>query len=130
MIDHTGIGVTDFVKSKDFYVQALGPLGYELRKQLDKAAGFGAVVRDDASNPGGSFWIHEGQPASPRSHIAFKARNRSEVDAFFKAALSAGGRDNGAPGVRQHYHPHYYAAFVFDPDGYNIEAVCHLPSTA
>ncbi len=130
MIDHTGIGVSDYVKSHAFYVSALAPLGYEVRKQLDMAAGFGAGALESGDDPGGDFWIHAGSPASPRTHIAFRARNRSEVDAFFAAALAAGGRDNGAPGLRELYHPHYYAAFVFDPDGYNIEAVCHLPPAA
>ena len=79
----------------------------------------------DAGDPGGEFWIHQGTPSTPRVHVAFRARNRAEVDAFHRAALAAGGRDNGGPGLRPQYHPHYYGAFILDPDGYNVEAVCH-----
>ncbi len=77
--------------------------------------------------PKPDFWLHEGPPQTPRVHIAFRARTRAEVDAFHAAALAAGGRDNGPPGVRAHYHLDYYGAFVLDPDGHNIEAVCHTP---
>jgi catechol 2,3-dioxygenase-like lactoylglutathione lyase family enzyme len=127
MIDHTGIRVADLESSKRFYEQALAPLGYTLRKEFPGAAGFGVPAGHGQSlDPGGDFWISCGEPYTPRPHIAFSAASRTAVDAFYEAAIAAGGRDNGPPGLRLLYHPSYYAAFVFDPDGYNIEAVCHL----
>jgi len=92
--------------------------------EFEGAAGFGARqgVGDD---PGGDFWIGAGEPQTPRTHVAFRAANEEEVDEFYRAAIEAGGTDNGAPGERPHYHEGYYAAFVRDPDGYNIEAVFH-----
>ncbi len=127
MIDHTGLNVSDFRKSKDFYLRALAPLGYQVIKELpaqiapDGAMGMGAPPKAD-------FWIAGGKPQSPPLHVAFRAASRADVDAFYKAALAAGGRDNGPPGIRAHYHPNYYGAFVRDPDGHNIEAVCHDPA--
>ena len=121
MIDHTGIGVRSIAKSKAFYREALAPLGYELLMEFEQAAGFGIAPKPD-------FWIGEGTPNVPPIHVAFRAETRAQVDAFHKAALAAGGRDNGPPGVRAHYHPNYYGAFVLDPDGHNIEAVCHSPA--
>ncbi|GLU33220.1 VOC family protein [Trinickia caryophylli] len=125
MIDHTGLQVSDFEKSKRFYARALAPIGYELIREVPAAvtgsvdvAGFGEGGKPD-------FWIHSGTPNVPPIHVAFRARNRQEVDAFYAAALAAGGTDHGAPGIRPHYHPNYYGAFVLDPDGHNIEAVCH-----
>lgn len=120
MIDHTGINVSNFEKSKEFYANALAPLGYQLVKEFEaiSAAGFGIGRELD-------FWIGQGEVNTPRIHIAFRAETREMVQAFYKTALEAGGRDNGAPGLRTHYHPNYYAAFVLDPDGHNIEAVCH-----
>jgi catechol 2,3-dioxygenase-like lactoylglutathione lyase family enzyme len=119
MIDHTGITVSDFERSKAFYEKALAPLGYQLIMLLPGAgAGFGIPPKPD-------FWISPGVPQVPPVHIAFRADTRAEADAFYQAALAAGGRDNGAPGLRPHYHPSYYGAFVLDPDGNNIEAVCH-----
>ena len=120
MIDHTGVGVTDIAKSKAFYRAALAPLGYEVVMEWEQGAGFGVPPKPD-------FWIGEGTPNPPPIHVAFRAESRQQVDAFFAAALAAAGRDNGAPGLRPHYHAHYYGAFVLDPDGHNIEAVCHLP---
>ncbi len=127
MIDHTGVVVSDFQRSKTFYQQALAPLGYQLLMEFSAAAtgsidvaGFGEPATPD-------FWISCGTPNSPTIHIAFRAANRALVDAFYQAAMAAGGRDNGAPGLRPHYHPDYYGAFVLDPDGHNIEAVCHDP---
>ena len=127
MIDHTGLTVADFARSKSFYARALAPLGYELLMELSAAvtpdtdvAGFGVRPKPD-------FWIVGGRPNTPPVHVAFRASSRALVDAFHKTAIAAGGRDNGAPGVRAHYHPNYYAAFVLDPDGHNIEAVCHDP---
>ena len=125
MIDHTGLTVSNFGKSKAFYASALTSIGYELIMELPAAitghgdvAGFGVPPKPD-------FWIAGGTPNSPPIHVAFRVSNRGMVDAFYRAAVSAGGRDNGAPGLRPHYHPNYYGAFVLDPDGHNIEAVCH-----
>jgi catechol 2,3-dioxygenase-like lactoylglutathione lyase family enzyme len=127
VIDHVGLQVSDFQRSLRFYTQALAPLGVSMVMQVTKeesggyeGAGFG---RDGKP----SLWIGTGGPTSPRVHIAFVATTRAAVDRFFDAALAAGGVDNGAPGVRAHYHPNYYGAFVLDPDGHNIEAVCHRP---
>jgi catechol 2,3-dioxygenase-like lactoylglutathione lyase family enzyme len=120
VIDHIGVGVRDYDESVAFYSAALGPLGLELvaeTGQDNRAAGFGYKGRDD-------FWIHEGRPAG-RSHIAFEAQSHEQVDAFHSAALEAGGRDNGAPGIRQEYSDTYYAAYILDPNGNNIEAVFH-----
>jgi catechol 2,3-dioxygenase-like lactoylglutathione lyase family enzyme len=119
MIDHTGIEVSEFARSKAFYEKALAPLGYTMLKQWETFAGFGVAPKPD-------FWIGLGKP-SDRIHIAFRAASRSVVDAFYAAAIAAGGTDNGPPGVRPHYHEHYYGAFVRDPDGHNIEACCHDP---
>jgi catechol 2,3-dioxygenase-like lactoylglutathione lyase family enzyme len=128
MIDHTGIRVVDVERSKAFYSQALAPLGYSILHQFPGAAGFGIAEGDGrALDPGGDFWVILDEPSVPRNHIAFSAANRAAVDAFYAAAIAAGGKDNGAPGIRTMYHPAYYAAFVYDPDGYNIEAVCHAP---
>jgi catechol 2,3-dioxygenase-like lactoylglutathione lyase family enzyme len=127
MLDHAGFPVSDYVRSKAFYLQALAPLGYVLVMEVQQdendspAAGFGVGGKPD-------FWIGgEGGLQRP-IHIAIAAQNRAAVDAFYRAALAAGGKDNGAPGLRPHYHPNYYAAFVLDPDGHNIEAVCHTPA--
>lgn len=120
MIDHTGVAVSNFAKSKAFYAAALAPLGYAVLMEFEQFAGFGIAPKPD-------FWIGEGTPNVPPIHVAFRAESRGQVDAFHKAALAAGGRDHGAPGLREHYHPNYYGAFVLDPDGHNIEAVCHTP---
>ncbi len=119
MIDHMGVNVSNFEESKQFYLAALNPLGYELIKEFDGMAGFGVGGEDD-------FWIGVGEINTPRIHVAFRAESRERVNAFYDAAIKAGGKDNGAPGLR-HYHPNYYGAFVLDPDGHNIEAVCHNP---
>ena len=121
MIDHTGLNVSDFAKSKAFYRAALKPLGYEALMEGEGFAGFGVAPKPD-------FWIGEGAPNVPPIHVAFGAGSRAQVDAFYKAAMAAGGRDNGAPGLRPQYHPNYYGAFVLDPDGNNVEAVCHAPA--
>jgi len=129
MIDHIGFPVSDYARSKAFYTKALAPLGYSLVMEVGgdvteshaPAAGFGAGGKPD-------FWIGgEGGLEKPL-HVAILAKDRASVDAFHRAALAAGGKDNGAPGLRPHYHPNYYGAFVLDPDGHNIEAVCHAPS--
>jgi catechol 2,3-dioxygenase-like lactoylglutathione lyase family enzyme len=128
MIDHTGISVSNFEKSKKFYTEALKPIGYKLLLEFPvsitgttNVAGFGEPPKTD-------FWIGEGTPNDPRVHIAFRVSNRSLVDAFHQAALAAGGKDHGAPGLRPQYHSNYYGAFVLDPDGHNIEVVCHEPA--
>jgi catechol 2,3-dioxygenase-like lactoylglutathione lyase family enzyme len=128
MLDHIGIDVSDIARSRQFYTAALAPLGYAMTKDLGTATGFGVASGPRASaDPGGEFWLAQGTPHAPLPHIAFNAGSRAEVDAFHAAALAAGGQDNGAPGIRERYEPNYYAAFILDPDGYNIEAVCHRP---
>lgn len=127
MIDHTGLAVSDFEKSKVFYKTALAPLGYSVLMELPAAVTGGTDVAGFGEPPKPDFWMHSGSPNKPPIHIAFRARKRAVVDAFYKAALAAGGKDNGPPGPRPHYHPNYYGAFVLDPDGHNIEAVCHDP---
>jgi catechol 2,3-dioxygenase-like lactoylglutathione lyase family enzyme len=127
MIDHIGFPVSDYKRAKVFYTSALAPLGYSMIMEVtqeqtghDLAAGFGADGKPD-------FWIGcEGGLNKPL-HVAIAARDRAAVDAFYKAAIGAGGRDNGTPGIRTRYHPNYYGAFVLDPDGHNIEAVCRAP---
>jgi catechol 2,3-dioxygenase-like lactoylglutathione lyase family enzyme len=128
LIDHVGFAVSDYERAKAFYAKALAPLGYVLIMEVGgkdnpsghPAAGFGAGGKPD-------FWIGgEGKLEKPL-HVALLANDRAGVDAFHKAALAAGGRNNGAPGLRPQYHPNYYGAFVLDPDGHNIEAVCHAP---
>lgn len=128
MIDHTGIDVSDPHKSRTFYERALAPLGYAVLMQVPIEYTKGAVVLGLGVAPKPDFWLHEGSPQTPRIHIAFRAKTRAEVDAFYRAALEAGGTDNGPPGPRPHYHANYYGAFVLDPDGHNVEAVCHEPA--
>jgi catechol 2,3-dioxygenase-like lactoylglutathione lyase family enzyme len=129
MLDHIGLSVSDFARAKAFYEKALAPLGFFVMMEVTKAdsggayegAGFG-----ESRKP--TFWIGSGGALSGRLHVAFVAKNRAAVDAFYKAAIAAGATDNGPPGLRPHYHPNYYGAFVLDPDGHNIEAVCHAPA--
>jgi catechol 2,3-dioxygenase-like lactoylglutathione lyase family enzyme len=119
---HAGLEVGDFAASRDFYERALEPLGFGVVMEFGEGyAGFGIAGRP-------SFWIRQatGQASGP-THIAFHATDRARVDAFHAAALAAGAADNGPPGTRAHYHPTYYGAFVLDPDGNNVEAVCHGP---
>jgi catechol 2,3-dioxygenase-like lactoylglutathione lyase family enzyme len=125
MIDHTGVGVTDFQKSKEFYRKALAAIGYELIAEFPAAVTGSTAVAGYGEPPKPDFWINEGVPNKPAVHVAFRVATRNLVDQFYAAALAAGGRDNGAPGPRPHYHAAYYGAFVLDPDGHNIEAVCH-----
>ena len=121
MLDHISISVRDFALSKTFYLAALGPLGYSLLMEYgDSVAGFGEDMKPD-------FWLKPGASSGP-IHLAFATSERAVVDAFYQAALAAGATDNGAPGPRPEYHPNYYGAFVIDPDGNNLEAVCHLPA--
>jgi catechol 2,3-dioxygenase-like lactoylglutathione lyase family enzyme len=125
MIDHTGINVKSLALSKKFYESVLATIGYEVRLETDSAVGFGSMERSQGDDPGGDFWIVSGEPSVPRNHIAFRAASIAQVVAFYEAALAAGADDNGAPGLRPHYHTNYYATFVLDPDEYNIEAVFH-----
>lgn len=125
MIDHTGVQVSDPAKSRRFYDQALAPLGYRALHEVSKEHTGGKLVLGYGVPSKPDFWIHEGTPNQPRIHLAFRAESRAQVDAFYRAGLAAGGTDNGPPGPRPHYHPNYYGAFVLDPDGHNIEAVCH-----
>jgi catechol 2,3-dioxygenase-like lactoylglutathione lyase family enzyme len=120
MIDHVTANVGDFQQAKHFYEQALAPLGYSVQMEFESAAGFGSGegIPD--------FWIGS-SPERGATHVAFTAKDRAAVDSFYKAAMDAGGQDNGAPGVRADYHENYYAAYVHDPDGNNIEAVSHRP---
>jgi catechol 2,3-dioxygenase-like lactoylglutathione lyase family enzyme len=122
MFDHVGLTVADLERSRAFYRAALAPLGVTELAAYEGGVGFGR------EHP--TFWLAEGDPAQPdpRTHVAFAAVTRLEVDAFHRAAMEAGGVDNGPPELRAHYHPDYYGAFVLDPDGYNVEAVCHRPA--
>jgi catechol 2,3-dioxygenase-like lactoylglutathione lyase family enzyme len=120
MIDHVVLGVHHLDASRHFYEHALAPLGVEVVREQAELIGFG----DASGKP--IFWLAVREP-SHRVHIAFAAEDRATVDAFHAAALRAGGVDNGPPGLRPHYHESYYAAFAFDADGNNIEAVCHKP---
>ena len=127
MIDHVGFPVSDYERSKAFYAKTLAPLGYALVMETGQtendhpAAGFGADGKPD-------FWIGGEGGLNRSMHVAITAKDRAAVDAFYRAALAAGGKDNGPPGLRAHYHPDYYGAFVLDPDGHNVEAVCHRPA--
>lgn len=138
MLDHVSLRVVDYDRSKAFYREALASLGYKLLMESASGTGFSRELIPD-------FWIKQGPLAGvgaavgpsraldlhacggPSVHVAFASADRSTVDAFYRAAMSAGVRDNSAPGLRPDYHPTYYGAFVLDPDGYNIEAVCHRP---
>ena len=129
ILDHVGFGVADYARAKAFYAAVLAPLGITLVMEVTPednpvgvwACGFG---KDDGKP---EFWIGSDGKTTPPMHVAFGVDDRAAVRAFHAAALGAGGRDNGAPGLRPQYHPSYYAAFVFDLDGHNVEAVCHLP---
>ena len=126
MIDHVSIGVSDFDRSRAFYETALAPLG--VRHLFDVPGDHSGGVRATGfGEDRGWFWIADERPTTGLLHIAFEARTHAEVDAFHAAALRAGGTCNGPPGPRPEYHPDYYAAFVLDPDGHNIEAVCRAP---
>jgi catechol 2,3-dioxygenase-like lactoylglutathione lyase family enzyme len=128
ILDHVGFGVSDYTRAKAFYTAALAPLGITLVMEVGPeqtpgrvwACGFGKGGKPE-------FWIGSDGQTSPPMHIAFVVDSRAEVRAFYDAALRAGGRDNGAPGLRTQYHPSYFGAFVLDLDGHNVEAVCHTP---
>lgn len=126
MIDHIGLSVADFDKSVAFYTAALAPLGLIVQMEVteEMTGGHGRhMAYGVPNNP--YFWIGTGKAPTAGVHLAFGANDHAAVDAFYKAAIAAGAQDNGAPGLRPQYHPNYYAAFVLDPDGNNIEAVCH-----
>ena len=124
IFDHLGYSVGDLDESAAFYDAALAPLGIKRVSEFEYPGG--KVVGYGADRP--EFWINSGDALRDHVHLAFAAKTRAEVDAFYAAALAAGGRDNGAPGIRAEYHPDYYGAYVFDPDGHNIEAVCNAPA--
>ena len=117
MLDHVSLNVSNAAKARNFYAKALEPLGYSVVKEYD--GGFG--IRADS---GSSIWTQEAKVEEP-VHLGFRVNDRKQVDAFYKAAIAAGAKDNGKPGLRENYAPTYYAAFVLDPDGNNVEAVCH-----
>ena len=130
MLDHVGFAVSDIARSRAFYEAALAPLGISLMMEIppeENAAGGGGRALGFGKDDKPFFWIADNQRVGEGTHIAFETDSRAKVDRFYQAAIAAGGRDNGPPGLRPHYHPNYYAAFVFDPDGLNIEAVSHRP---
>jgi catechol 2,3-dioxygenase-like lactoylglutathione lyase family enzyme len=118
MIDHIGIAVSDYAKSKIFYAKALAPFGIELIVEVQGWAGFGEHGKPE-------FWFGPDDRQQTPMHIAFRADSTKAVDDFYLAAIEAGATDNGGPGIREIYHPNYYGAFVKDPDGHNLEFVCH-----
>ena len=120
MFDHVGINVRDYGASRAFYERALAPIGYRIVMDMEQ---FQAVAFGPGEKP--IFWVAQREPFGTGTHVAFTCDDRATVDAFHAAAVEAGGADNGPPGIREHYHPTYYGAFVLDPDGNNVEAVCH-----
>jgi catechol 2,3-dioxygenase-like lactoylglutathione lyase family enzyme len=120
VFDHVGLNVRDYPASRDFYQRALAPLGWTVSMEFEEHR---AVAFGPADKP--EFWVVQREPFGTGTHVAFQCGDRATVDAFHAAALEAGGHDNGPPGLREHYHPTYYGAFVLDPDGNNVEAVCH-----
>jgi catechol 2,3-dioxygenase-like lactoylglutathione lyase family enzyme len=122
MFDHIGFGVTDYEKSKAFFVQALRPLGIGIVMEGPYGVGIGPKGKP-------ALWLHATEDKPSPVHLAFAAADRTQVDAFYRAAIAAGGKDNGAPGLRPEYHADYYGAFVIGPDGHNVEAVCHRPQS-
>lgn len=136
MLDHMTFRVADMARAKAFYSAALAPLGYSVSFEGNYGANILGFAYPDSSEPDGKkadVWFidgpspYGGPPATTGCHLAWRAATRAQVDAFHLAAIAAGGKDNGAPGLRPDYHPHYYGAFVIDPEGNNIEAVCHQP---
>lgn len=121
MFDHVKFGVTDFAASKAFFVKALEPLGVAVIAEGPPSYGVELCAKGEAS-----LCLFQTEEKPAQLHLAFTAETRQQVDAFYRAALEAGGKDNGAPGLRPQYNAHYYAAFVIGPDGHNIEAVCHV----
>ena len=126
-LDHTSLSVSNFAAAKAFYSAALKPLGITVLMEFPKAVTGNVDVAGLGANGKPFFWLADAGKTAPRIHIAFAANSRAEVDAFYQAAIAAGGKDNGPPGIRAMYHPTYYGAFVLDADGHNVEAVCHKP---
>ena len=122
MLDHIGFGVTDYTLSKTFFLKALQPLGVGIVMESEHGIGIGPQGQP-------SLWLFQTSEQPAPLHLAFTAQNRQQVQDFYHAALEAGGKDNGAPGLRPHYHPNYSAAFAIGPDGHNVEAVCHQPES-
>jgi len=120
VFDHIGIAVSDLAASKGFFVEALAPIGVGVVMEVSDAVGLGQGRKP-------SFWLGQAEAQPVPLHLAFTAQNRGQVSEFHRRALAAGGKDNGPPGLRAHYHAHYYAAFVIGPDGHNVEVVCHDP---
>jgi catechol 2,3-dioxygenase-like lactoylglutathione lyase family enzyme len=120
IIDHIGLAISNYERSKTFFTHTLAPLGIELVVEVKGWAGFGKNGKPE-------FWFGTHAQAQSPMHVAFVAESRAQVDAFHEAALKAGAKDNGPPGIRETYHPNYYGAFVIGPDGHNVEAVCHRP---
>ena len=128
MLDHVGFAVADAERSKRFYEAALAPLGISLiMTATPDQTESGGTAHGFGSDGKPYFWVGDNERVGEGTHVAFSTDSRARVDAFYQAALAAGGKDNGAPGIRAIYHPNYYGAFVHDPDGHNIEAVCHRP---
>jgi catechol 2,3-dioxygenase-like lactoylglutathione lyase family enzyme len=127
MIDHLGVGASDYHVSRHFYDTALAVLGITPLFEITAVQSGGYEGMGYGKDGKAFFWLANDGPRGPGIHIAFSASSRAVVDAFYATALSNGGKDNGAPGLRPHYHEDYYAAFVFDPDGINVEAVCRAP---
>ena len=124
IIDHTSLSVADFEAMLAFYEKALAPIGITVIMRFGKdITGNVEVAGLGREKP--FLWIADGGKTTPHIHLAIRADSRAEVDAFYQAAIAAGGKDNGGPGLRKHYHPNYYGAFVIDPEGHNLEAVCH-----
>jgi catechol 2,3-dioxygenase-like lactoylglutathione lyase family enzyme len=123
MFDHVKFGVSDYSASKAFFLEALGPLGVVAVSEGPPTYGVELCPKDGKV----SLCLYQSEEKPAQLHLAFVADNREQVEAFHRAALEAGGKDNGAPGLRPHYHANYYAAFVIGPDGHNIEVVCHEP---
>lgn len=128
MLDHIGLRVTDIAKAKAFYDKALAPIGVSMVMEVTAEQTGNTPVYGFGEGQKPYFWVAQDKIATERLHVAFATDSRAKVDAFYKAAMAAGGRDNGPPGIREMYHPNYYGAFVFDADGHNIEAVCHAPA--
>ena len=126
-IDHVGLSVTDFEAAKRFYTAALAPLRMTILMEFPASVTGDLPVAGIGADGKPFFWLSGGGKTNPHIHLAFRAENRAQVDAFFAAAVAAGGKDNGGPGIRELYHPSYYSAFILDPDGHNIEAVTHRP---
>jgi len=120
MFDHIGFGVTNYETSKSFFLAALAPLGIGTVMEGEHGIGIGPKGKP-------SLWLFQSSEKPTPLHLAFTAENRKQVQDFYRAALEAGGKDNGAPGLRPHYHENYFGAFVIGPDGHNVEAVCHKP---